>query len=212
MPRRKCFDFDNSMLYCKNAASFIGLRRSNICWAIISMIRTANLSDLPAIVSIYNEAVASGFATADITPVSVDSRREWFIEHEPTRYPIYVLEDANEIKGWCSLSPYRRGRMALRFTAEISYYVQRDSYRKGIASRLIEHSIKQCAALQIKNLFAIVLERNTPSCSLLEKHGFKHWGFLPRVADFDGEECGHIYYGRRLSWLNAALEPTATAP
>jgi L-amino acid N-acyltransferase YncA len=87
------------------------------------MIRVSTLNDLSAIVSIYNEAVASRFATADTAAVTLDSRRDWFAEHEPTNHPIFVWEDANEIKGWCSLSPYRRGRMALRFTAEISYYV-----------------------------------------------------------------------------------------
>jgi phosphinothricin acetyltransferase len=173
------------------------------------MIRIAKLGDLPAIVSIYNEAVASSFATADMTAVSVDSRRDWFTEHEPTKYPIYVLEDAGEVRAWCSLSPYRRGRMALRFTAEISYYVQRDSQRKGIASRLVRHAISDCEALQIKNLFAIVLEPNTRSCSLLEKLGFERWGFLPCVADFDGQECGHLYYGQRLPWPNKSPEPTA---
>lgn len=166
------------------------------------MIRIATFVDLSAIVSIYNEAVSSRFATADITAVSVGARRDWFTEHEPTRYPIYVWEDAGAVRAWCSLSPYRRGRMALRFTAEISYYVQRDSQRKGIASRLIRHAILNCETLQIKNLFAIVLEPNMPSRSLLEKLGFERWGLLPCVADFDGQECGHVYYGQRLPWPN----------
>jgi L-amino acid N-acyltransferase YncA len=164
------------------------------------MIRIAKLDDLPAVVSIYNEAVASCFATADTTAVTIDSRRDWFAEHDPTSHPIFVWEDASEIKGWCSLSPYRRGRMALRFTAEISYYVQTDSHRKGIASSLIRHSFGVCNSLQLKNLFAIVLERNMASRNLLEKFEFEKWGFLPRVADFGGEECGHVYYGRRILW------------
>jgi phosphinothricin acetyltransferase len=176
------------------------------------MIRIANFSDLPLLVSIYNEAVACGYATADITPVSVDSRREWFAGHEPAKHPIYVWEHGRQIKGWCSLSPYRRGRMALRFTAEISYYVQFDSHRQGIASQLVAHSIAGCATLQIKNLFAIVLERNLGSCALLEKFQFERWGFLPRVADFDGDECGHIYYGRRISRNNQAAAALPSMP
>jgi len=162
------------------------------------MIRHANLADLPALVLIYNEAIAARFATGDLKPVTVDSRRDWFLEHEPTQHPLYVWEEAGEILGWCSLSAYRRGRAALRFTAEISYYVRADSQRRGIASRLVEHSIAACPSLQIKTLFAIVLEPNMRSCALLEKLGFGRWGFLPNVADFDGQECGHVYYGRRV--------------
>ena len=163
------------------------------------MIRIALPDDLPALVSIYNEAVASR-ATADTVAVTVKSRREWFDTHEPAVHPIFVCEEASELIGWSSLSAYRRGRMALRFTAEISYYIRTDARRKGIASRLIRHSLEVCPSLQIKNLFAVVLERNMASQMLLGKFGFERWGFLPRVADFEGEECGHYYYGRRVLW------------
>jgi phosphinothricin acetyltransferase len=162
-------------------------------------IRIATLDDLSAITSIYNEAVAAHFATADTTPVIPESRRDWFGLHPPATHPIFILEDAGAVKGWCSLSAYRPGRMALRFTAEISYYVRADSQRKGIASQLILHAVGACPALKLKNLFAIVLERNLASRALLEKHKFEKWGFLPAVADFDGEECGHVYYGRRIT-------------
>jgi phosphinothricin acetyltransferase len=174
-----------------------------------AMIRLATLDDLPAIVSIYNEAVAIGFATADTTPVSVASRQGWFREHDPAQHPIYVWADAGSVRAWCSLSPYRPGRLALRFTAEISYYVKADAQRQGIASRLIRHALAEGETLQIKQLFAIVLERNSRSCSLLEKLGFERWGFLPGVADFAGQECGHAYYGQRLPWAGKTLSGNA---
>jgi phosphinothricin acetyltransferase len=34
---------------------------------------------------------------------------------------------------------------------------------------------------------------------MMESLGFDRWGHLPRVADFDGEECGHLYFGKRVS-------------
>jgi len=63
---------------------------------------------------------------------------------------------------------------------------------------LIEHTLAACPGLQIKNLFAIVLENNQVSLKLLQKMGFEQWGYLPRVANFDGKEVGHLYYGRRV--------------
>ena len=175
------------------------------------MIRVATSEDLSAIVAIYNEAIARGFATADIEPVTVSSRQSLFAEHEQRCHPIYVCDDGVEVKAWCSLSPYRAGRKALRFTAEISYYVRADLYRRGYASSLVQHAITECASLQIKSLIAIVLERNVASCGLLEKMKFEKWGFLPRVADFSGDECGHVYYGRRINQPNQTPEPTSTA-
>jgi len=28
--------------------------------------------------------------------------------------------------------------------------------------------------------------------------GFEKWGEMPQVVDFDGEECSHLYYGKRI--------------
>jgi phosphinothricin acetyltransferase len=53
--------------------------------------------------------------------------------------------------------------------------------------------------LEFKTLFAILLDYNRASIALLEKFGFEQWAYMPGVADFNGHEVGHIYYGRRIS-------------
>jgi L-amino acid N-acyltransferase YncA len=171
------------------------------------MIRIAELADLPSITAIYNEAVASR-CSGDLSPVTVDSRMLWFSEHIPERYPIFVACEGHEISGWCSLSPYRKGREALRYTAEISYYVASAHRRKGVALSLINYARAQVSALSLKTLFAIVLENNAPSRRLLERTGFTTWGFLPGVADFGDFECGQYYYGLKINPPNKAPEPT----
>jgi phosphinothricin acetyltransferase len=160
-------------------------------------IRTANPHDLPAIVDIYNQAVALKYATADLSPVSLESKASWLAEHD-AGHPVYVADVDGAVVGWCSISEYRPGRKALRHTAEISYYVHEDYRGTGIASRLVEHAIQECPKLEIKTLFAILLDTNTASVRLLEKFGFQKWGHMPNVADFDGKEAGHLYYGLRL--------------
>jgi phosphinothricin acetyltransferase len=161
-------------------------------------IRIGRPGDLPAIVEIYNQAIALRGATADLDPVTIESRAGWFADHDPAGHPIFVAETDRRVAGWCSLSPYRPGRGALRRTAEISYYVHEDFRRMGIASRLIAHAIEDCPRLGVKTLFAILLDVNIASAKLLEKAGFERWGHMPGVADFDGAECGHLYYGRRV--------------
>ena len=161
------------------------------------MIRLAQNSDLPAIVAIYNEAIAAR-CTADVSPISIDAQATWLADHDPGQYPVYVACSGAEVLGWCSLSPYRKGRQALRHTAEISYYVTATARRKGIATSLVGHCFKQSSTLGLNTLFAIVLEHNTPSRRLLEKMGFVMWGFMPDVADFGDFESGHHYYGTRL--------------
>ena len=162
------------------------------------IIRFAQINDLPAIVDIYNQSIPSQQATGDTHPLRVEDRLAWFEEHRPDAHPIFVAEVEGQVAGWCSLSAYRPGRAALRFTAEISYYIALAYHRKGIATALIEHAVAACPALQIRHLFAIILEGNEASLKLLEKMGFEKWGYLPRVADFDGREGGHLYYGRHV--------------
>ena len=88
--------------------------------------------------------------------------------------------------------------MALRHTAEISYYVDENFIGMGVGSAMISHAIKSCSELNIKTLFAIILDINKDSTRILAKFGFKQWGHLPNVADFSGQECGHLYYGLRV--------------
>ena len=162
-------------------------------------IRIAAAGDLPAITEIYNQAVALGSATADISPVSIESRGTWLRDHAPDQYPVFVAESEDRVLGWCSLSPYRPGRMALRHTAEISYYIDERFREKGVGSFLITCAIERCARLGIKTIFAIILDINRDSTRILEKLGFEQWGHLPGVADFEGRECGHLYYGLRVA-------------
>jgi phosphinothricin acetyltransferase len=164
------------------------------------IIRLAKLDDLPAIVDIYNQSIPSKQSTGDTQPLRVEDRLTWFEDHRPQEHPLFVaeVEPDGQVAGWCSLSAYRPGRAALRFTAEISYYVAPAYHRQGIATALVEHAIAACPSIQIRHLFAIVLEGNAASLKLLEKTGFEQWGYLPRVADFDGKEVGHLYYGRHV--------------
>lgn len=162
------------------------------------IIRIARPGDLPAIVDIYNQSIPSHRSTGDTQPLRIEDRMTWFEEHRAEEHPIFVAEVDGQVIGWCSLSAYRPGRAALRFTAEISYYIDLAYHRRGIGTALIERALTACPALQIKHLIAIVLEGNQASLKLLEKMGFEQWGYLPRVADFDGKEVGHLYYGRHV--------------
>jgi len=161
-------------------------------------IRTAQLKDLATIVEIYNQSIAAGQKTADITPVTTDGRKKWFEDHPPDRYPILVADNNKSIVGYLTISAYRPGRSALCHTAEVSFFIHTNHHRQGIASCLLQHAIDMCPALQIKTLFAILIDSNQNSIRFLESFGFEKWGHLPRVAEFDGIEVGHLYYGLRV--------------
>lgn len=162
------------------------------------MIRFAKAEDLERIVDIYNQAVPHRNATADLEPVTEEQRRSWFNEHCTGSYPIYVKEIHGRVVGWCSVSPYRGGRLALKRTAEVTLYIDYGHHGQGIGESLLQHALGDCARVGKRIVFAILLEINVKSINLLEKVGFERWGYLPEVAEFGGERCGHVYMGKKI--------------
>jgi len=161
-------------------------------------IRIALETDLPKIVEIYNQAIDLSGCTADLEPISTESRQSWLTEHSPENYPIWVAENQGSVLGWCSLSPYRCGRMALKHIAEISYYVDQNHRGSGVGSSLIQYAIDQCPGLQIKNLLALILGINIASIGIMDKFKFERWGRMPAVAEIEGKKCDHLIFGRNV--------------
>ncbi|MBE0663469.1 MAG: N-acetyltransferase [Bacteroidales bacterium] len=157
-------------------------------------IRLAVPEDLQAIDEIYNQAIEIK-ATAHTSPLTIEERKSWFEYHEPALFPVYVAVANDAVIGWISFSPYRSGRQALKFTAEISYYIHRDFWSRGVGSQLLEFAINEAPKLNFSVLIAILLEHNKASVSLLKKFAFEKWGFLHEVAEYDHNKCGQYYYG-----------------
>jgi len=163
-------------------------------------IRIATADDLTQIIAIYNQAVLRGNCTADTESLEVSERCNWFNEHTPEKYPLFVIceEDNGNILGWCSLSTHRKGRKALANVAEISYYVETGQQGKGIGNKLMVHALNMAPECGLHNLFAILLDTNKVSIALLEKYGFTQWGHLPDIAEFADRVCGQFIYGRKV--------------
>lgn len=160
-------------------------------------IRFADRSDLPEIVAIYNAAVPGRMATADLSPISVESRLQWFEDHPPDRYPIWVMADEDRVAGWLSLQMFY-GRLAYRETAEVSIYVAPEYQGQGVGRSLLCHAITSCPQLEIRTLLGFVFGHNTPSLKLLTSLGFEHWGKLPEIANLDGNERDLVLLGRKV--------------
>ena len=159
--------------------------------------RGATEADLPAIVAIYNETVPSRLVTADLEPVSIDSRRAWFAEHRRATRPLWVVEQQGAIAAWFSFSSFY-GRPAYEATAEVSVYVAGRARRRGIAAYLLRVAMAAAPQLGIRTLLGFIFSHNVPSLELFEKFGYEHWGRLPRVALLDGVERDLLIVGRRV--------------
>ncbi|MGZ7441165.1 N-acetyltransferase family protein [Paenibacillus sp. TH7-28] len=160
-------------------------------------IEDAGLEDLPAIVAIYNETIAGRMVTADLEPVTVDSRQKWFDEHSPDFRPLWVMKTGGRIIAWLSFQSFY-GRPAYNATAEISVYIAGEYRSRGIGGILLNKAIAACPGLQVKTLLGFVFAHNEPSLALLRKYGFEQWALLPRVANLDGVERDLVILGKRM--------------
>ena len=160
-------------------------------------IRLADERDLPAIVAIYNASVPGRRATADLEPVSVNSRREWFREHTPQHRPIWVDEREGEVAGWLSFGRFYR-RAAWDATVEVSVYVATDWQQRGVAHGLLAHALAEAPGLGVRSLMALIFGHNDPSLALFRNAGFDDWGRLPAVTELDGVTRDVVIVGRHV--------------
>ncbi|WP_165004578.1 MULTISPECIES: GNAT family N-acetyltransferase [unclassified Enterococcus] len=144
----------------------------------------ARREDLPRIVEIYNQSIPTRLSTADLEPVTVESKEAWFEAHRPETRPLWLMQIDQRIVGWISLSDFY-GRPAYEDTAEISIYVDADFRKHGLGQKAITFAESQLPALGITTLLAFVFRVNQPSQALFKRNGFDVWGHLPRVAKMD---------------------------
>ena len=160
--------------------------------------RRATRGDLPSIVEIYNATIPSRLVTADLEPVSIESRIEWFGQHKPDFRPLWVAERDGHVAGWLSFSTFY-GRPAYNKTAELSVYVGESFRNRGLGSYFLANAIAHAPSIGIDRLIGFVFAHNQPSLELFGKFGFEHWGELPGVTLLDGVERDVIILGRRVA-------------
>jgi L-amino acid N-acyltransferase YncA/predicted O-methyltransferase YrrM len=159
------------------------------------IIRDAVETDLPAIIEIYNAAIATRIATAQLKPVTIEERRDWLSGHSPGRYPVWVAETEGRVIGWLSFKAFLH-RCAHFGTAEVSVYVDQKFQRGGVARRLLEEAIVRMPSLGISAIVGLIFAHNEPSLKLFERLGFQRWGLLPAIARLDDVERDLIVVGR----------------
>ena len=158
----------------------------------------AFIEDLDEIVAIYNSTISSRMVTADLEPVSVDSRISWYHEHKPGKRPLWVIKNSmEEIIGWVSFQNFY-GRPAYDATAEISIYLHPGHRGKGFGKQALEYSMSQCRHLGINTLLGYIFAHNEPSLQLFLRSGFEEWAHLPNIAKLDGIERSVKILGKRL--------------
>lgn len=164
--------------------------------------RDATDADLPGLVDIYNDVIATSTAVFSPHPVSLDDRRKWWQSRVAQGFPVIVTTDSRGVAGFATFADFRAWA-GYRYTVEHSVHVRADRRGQGVGSELIQALLAIAVAQGRHVMVAGIDASNTGSIRLHERLGFARVGYLPQV--------GHKF-GRWLDlvFLQKVLDDAAT--
>ena len=160
-------------------------------------IHDASDADLPGIVDLYNEVIATSTAVFSETPVTLDERRRWWQTRVGQGYPVLVARDASGVLGFSTYGDFRAWP-GYRYTVEHTVHVRADCRRRGIGSALIQALFPIAAAAGKHVMIAGIDGANVGSIRLHERLGFEHAGVLRQVGYKFGNWLDLVFLQRTL--------------
>ena len=162
-------------------------------------LRAAIEGDLADIAAIYNSIIPGRMVTAELEPVTVESRRPWLAAHNPQTRPVWVLEDETTggVIGWMSFDTFNV-RAAYGGTVMIAIYLAESHRGRGLGRALLAHALAVAPQHGVHTILGYIFGHNAPSLRLFATMGFAQWAYLPRVAVLDGVERDLVIVGRRV--------------
>lgn len=154
-------------------------------------VRDAEEGDLPAILNIYNEVIATSTAVFSETPVTLENRRAWRASRLAAGYRVLVADAGGEVAGFGALGPFRVGD-GYRPTVEHSLHVREDRRGLGVGAALLQALVASARADGRRAMIAGMDAANTASIGLHARAEFERAALLPGVAE---------KWGRRLDLL-----------
>jgi phosphinothricin acetyltransferase len=144
-------------------------------------IHDATEADLPGIVAIYNEVIATSTAIYSYEPVTLADRGEWWRARVALGYPVLVAAEATSVLGVASFGDFRAWP-GYRFTVEHSVHVRADCRGRGVGTQLLQALLPRAAACNKHVMIAGVDAANAASIRFHERLGFTQVGHLREVG------------------------------
>ena len=168
-------------------------------------IRDALLTDMPAVLAIYNDAVLNTTAIWNEQPVDLANREAWFAARQSQAYPILVaVDDHDQVLGYSSFGDWRPFE-GFRHTVEHSVYVRADQRGNGLGPLLLKALIERARGCDKHMMVAAVESGNAASIYLHQREGFITTGQMPQVGTKVGRWLD-------LTFLQLDLSPGTSAP
>ena len=160
------------------------------------MIRDFKKEDIREICEIYNYYILNSTCTLEYDALSEEvflKRIESIME----KFPFFVYEENEEIKGYAYLSELGE-RKGYHISCDLSIYVKENARGRNIGFLLLEEAVKRAKELNFENMFSIITDKNSASIKFHEKNGFVLCGHLKQCAIKFDRKLGVMYYQKSL--------------
>lgn len=156
--------------------------------------------DLPAIVAIFNEVVATSTAIYRDDPFSLEDRAAWLAERRADGFPVLVAREGGGGRV-VAVGSYGRFRPTPGYRTTVEHTVMVDPAWRGggLGTALVEALVARAAAAGYHAMVASIDAENVGSIRLHERLGFVEVGRMPEVAWKFGRWLELVLLQRRLS-------------
>jgi L-amino acid N-acyltransferase len=158
-------------------------------------IRDSEEADLPGVLAIYNEVIATSTAVYTDVPVTLQDRRLWRQARLASGFPVLVAADAAGVLGFATFGDFRPWP-GYRHTVEHTVHVRADCRGRGIGGELLEALFPRAAALGKHVMIAGVDAANAASIRFHERHSFERAGVLREVGTKFGRWLDLVFLQR----------------
>ncbi|MCU1498630.1 MAG: family acetyltransferase [Acidimicrobiales bacterium] len=173
-------------------------------------VREADAQDLPTIVAIYNQVVATSAAIWRDEPASLDDRRAWFEGIRAQGYPVLVAtQDDGQVVGFASLTAFR-DFPGYHPTVEHSIHVAEAERGAGVGQALLDALIDRAQALGKLVMIAGLDAGNAGSLRFHQRAGFREVGRLPGIGRKLGQPVDLVLLQRDLPPVPASTAGDAS--
>lgn len=145
-------------------------------------IRGAELGDLPGVLAIYNEIIATSTAVYSDAPVSLENRRDWMEGRRRQGFPVLVGIDQRGVAGFSSFGEFRGAFSGYRHSVEHSVHIRSDLRGQGLGRKLVEALFPLASAMGIHVMIGAIDAANAGSIRFHEKLGFTRAGLFREVG------------------------------
>lgn len=138
-------------------------------------------ADLPGLLAIYNDVIATSTAVYSDRPTTLAERRDWWQARRAQGYPVLASRDGAAVVGFATFGDFRSWP-GYRHTVEHTVHVRADRRGRGIGSALVRALLRRAAALDKHVMIGAIDAANSGSIRMHERLGFTRAAELREVG------------------------------